>query len=210
VRASFERVQLDHKPGWTGRDLHPMENMPDYGSQIATHNAEGALRLMLNDPIADKAPALVAYIQGGIDLYHMAVLGEQWTASGGHTFGRKLPIAFAGHLLGDSDMQQLVRDADDALFAESGSLYDSPQANGGEGQVLYGQADPLLRRGSLLEPAAASVGHGFGLEDNPGSLRDDRWGLVRRLHLRLLLHGSAFQGHCHRGAPRSWAPCAME
>lgn len=133
----IRRVQLDQKQGWTGRPLHPEDNMPDYGSGIADRTAEIALRLMLDDPPADKLELLVLYVQAGLDWYRMALGGLEWGAGGTHGMGRKLVIAFAGVLLGDAEMQSFVREAGPTLFAEDGSIYEATNA----GRVLYGDGD---------------------------------------------------------------------
>lgn len=137
VLARFERVHLDHKNNWTGAFLHPTENMAEYGSSVSVENAEGALRLMLDDPPADKTDLLVAYVQLGIDLFHMLEGGQTWPANGGHGEGRKLPIAFAAALLDDAAIRDAVTGAGPAAFGENGGMYDSEAAGG----VLWGQGD---------------------------------------------------------------------
>ena len=131
----FKRVQLDHKYEWVGRMMHPEDNLPNYGGSIVIRNAEAALRLMMNDPIVDKWPTLIAYIQMGIDLYHIAANGGSWKPNGGHAEGRKLPIAFAAWLLNDQDMKDTVRNASVIKFGENGGMYYSNVVN----RVLYGQ-----------------------------------------------------------------------
>lgn len=131
----FERVQLDHKTNWTGRAMHPADNLPDYGSTIAVRDAEGALALMLDHSAEEKRPLLIHYVQTGIDLYHMALGGQSWPPNGGHSEGRKLPIAFASLLLADAQMQQFVSEAGREQFGENGGVYFSEAAQ----TVLYGQ-----------------------------------------------------------------------
>lgn len=131
----FERVMLDHKTNWTGRALHPADNMPDYGSDIATRDADGALALMLDYSRAEKQQLLVHYVQAGIDLYHMALGGETWPPGGGHGEGRKLPVTFAAHMLGDAAMQQFVSSSEREVFGENGGMYYSDNAQ----TVLFGQ-----------------------------------------------------------------------
>ena len=46
----FERTWLDHFPGSTGRYLHPRQNMPDYGRDLAELVGLGALTLQLEIP----------------------------------------------------------------------------------------------------------------------------------------------------------------
>jgi len=137
VLARFERVHLDHKQGWTGAGLHPTENMAEYGSSVSIENAEGALRLMLDDPPGVQRPLLVAYVQLGVDLFHMLEGGQTWPANGGHGEGRKLPIAFAAALLDDAAMRDAVSGSGPEAFGENGGMYASEAA----GVVLWGQGD---------------------------------------------------------------------
>jgi len=143
VEESFQRVQLDHKGGRVGRNLHPRRNMPDYGADIARRNGDAALRLMLDEPVKRKRRALIAYVQYGIDLYHMLLDGHRWPAGGGHRPGQKLPLAFAAVMLHDPQMQTAVSSAD--CFHEDHLLYES-QATG---KALYGGT--AGREGELLE-----------------------------------------------------------
>jgi hypothetical protein len=132
VEEQFERVQLDHKGGALGRHLHPLDNVPDYGASIGRRNADGALRLMLNDPVSQKMPALIAYVQYGIDLYHMILNGQTWPAGGGHRPGQKLPMSLAAVLLDHQAMKNTVITA--TFFHEDNLLYHSENA----GRALYG------------------------------------------------------------------------
>lgn len=136
VTEAFRRVQLDHQNGWSGAAIHPAENLPEYGSDVAVHTAEGALQLLVGPAGAEKDLAAIMVVQAGIDLYHMAVNGQTWPANGGHAEGRKLPIALAALLLEDVAMADLVRTADRDTFGENRGMYRSPG-----GVVLYGQID---------------------------------------------------------------------
>jgi hypothetical protein len=135
VADQFARVQLDHKVNWTGRPMHPSDNMPDYGSSIAVRTANAALRLMLDDSVEDKMPALIGYVQAGIDLHHMALGGVYWPPGGGHGEGRKLPVAMAAVLLDDPAMQSALSSADRGTYGENGGMYYSAAADA----VLFGQ-----------------------------------------------------------------------
>ena len=137
IRGWFERVQLDHKSNWVGRAMHPEDNMPDYGSSIASRTAVGALRLMLDDPIDEKLPSLIVYIQMGIDFYHILKNGGTWPPNGGHCEGRKLPITFAALLLDDEEMQNAVVNSGPSDFGENGGMYYSEESD----TNLYGQND---------------------------------------------------------------------
>jgi len=135
VESRYKPVQLDHKGGRTCRCLHPVDHMPDYGGDIGKDNGDAALRLMLNDPTEDKLPALIAYVQYGIDLYHMVLMGHTWPDGGGHRPGQKLPLTFASILLGDQGMKDAIRDA--TFFHEDVGVYISETS----GQALYGFHD---------------------------------------------------------------------
>jgi hypothetical protein len=137
VAAAFQRVQLDHQNGWSGAAIHPAENMPEYGSDVAVHTAEGALQLLVGPDGPDRDAAIVAYVQAGIDLYHMALGGQTWPANGGHAEGRKLPIAVAALLLEDADMADLVTTAGRDVFGENGGVVRSAAGD----EVLFGQID---------------------------------------------------------------------
>ena len=135
VENRFQRVWLDHKSDWTGRAMHPAENMQEYGSGICVDTGQGALRLMLDDPVADKMAALIRYVQLGIDLYHIRLGGMTYSPNGGHNHGRKLPVAFAGALLEHDGMKQIVFDGANQVYHEDLSTYYSPTAK----MVLWGQ-----------------------------------------------------------------------
>ncbi len=132
VEAAFARLQLDHKGGNVGRNLHPAESMPDYGADIAARNADAALRLMLADPMSARFTALVHYVQYGIDLHAMARDGHRWKPGGGHRPGQKLPMAFAAVMLGDAAMERRVLQSE--FFHEDVFVYRSSVT----GMALYG------------------------------------------------------------------------
>ncbi|MDP2974430.1 MAG: hypothetical protein Q8N60_05235, partial [Candidatus Diapherotrites archaeon] len=141
IKNNFQRVQLDHKLSWSGEYIRPKQNMASYGSGMAIRNAEGALRLMLNDSIEQKMPALINYVQAGIDLYGILKNGGSWgsaiSGGGGHPHGRKLPIAFAAVLLNNQEMKDAVHNAGDNIFGENDGVKYSEKA----GTVLYAEIE---------------------------------------------------------------------
>jgi hypothetical protein len=136
----FKRVQLDHVlPTWLGDNMHPADNMPNYGASIGRDTGDAALRLMLNEPAQAKLPALIAYVQYGIDTYYTLLGGMKWQGDGGHDSGRKLPIAFAAVLLDDPAMKSAISTrVATKSFGEDAQVYFSSRANGDRGQVLWG------------------------------------------------------------------------
>ncbi|MBW2525234.1 MAG: hypothetical protein JRI23_13705 [Deltaproteobacteria bacterium] len=120
VERRFARPQIDYKYGRMGRSLRPIDNYradatdddSRYGSVVGDDNAEAALALLLDDPIEQKMPALIRYVQAGIDGLYEARLGRSWTGAGaGIEPAFKVPLAFAAALLGDADLESQISEA---------------------------------------------------------------------------------------------------
>nr|WP_165492049.1 cell wall-binding repeat-containing protein [Egibacter rhizosphaerae] len=128
LASDFERVWLDHVPGWNGRAIHPTTNMPGYGRDMASKLGQGSLALMLDHPTEQKHDLLVNYVQIGIDFHGIVDNGgeENWVPNGGHAQGRKWPILFAGHLLDDPTMAT-IGDRDDVYFGEDAQTFHVTQ-----------------------------------------------------------------------------------
>ena len=123
IERYFERPWIDHVPGWMGGFIHPVNNMPNYGREIASEIGEGALMLHLNFTNAQKQTLLRRYVQLGIDLYGIVLDGgdNNWPANGGHASGRKWPIMFAGLVLGDAAMAHIGSSG--VAFGEDGQTF---------------------------------------------------------------------------------------
>lgn len=106
----FRPVQMDHTSGRISRWTRPLNSLPNYGADKAKNTADGALRLMIGGgPEDEYLKALIAYLQCGLDYYHFVVNGQTWPGGGGEQPGSKLPIVFFVTLLGDTEMQEFVR-----------------------------------------------------------------------------------------------------
>lgn len=101
VTGWFERPWIEQTLNWRGRYIHPRDNQPDYGREIAQRLANGLLSLQLNYTQAEKETLLIRLVQYGLDVYGAAQAGGRWNADGGHNQGRKLPLLLAGSLLND-------------------------------------------------------------------------------------------------------------
>jgi len=87
----------------------PVEYMPDYGREVGRAVGNAALLLMVDNAEAEREALLVYFVQYGIDLHGILSAGHPgWHAHGGHGSGRKLPILFAGAMLGDSRFYNLA------------------------------------------------------------------------------------------------------
>jgi hypothetical protein len=139
VERYFERPWIDHPSGWLGRFMHPADNMPDYGRDLTSHIGIGALMLNLNFTDAQKRVLLTRFVQLGIDLHGMVLAGARrnWEPLGGHGSGRKMPILFAGLLLGDPVMSQIGQDKS-VLFGEDAQTFVVQETSPGVYNHGYG------------------------------------------------------------------------
>lgn len=113
----FERPWIEQGTTWISRYLHPGENQPTYGREIAHLLGEGLLTLQLDYPNREKEKLLISLVQYGIDIYGAAREGAVWPAGGGHNHGRKMPMLLAGAVLGDADILAYA-DGSRLLFQE--------------------------------------------------------------------------------------------
>jgi hypothetical protein len=115
----LERIWLDHMRQWVNRQMHPLENMPDYGREITNIVSDVGLLLLLDDPDGERETLLFRFVQKGIDYYGVTQSdSDLWIANGGHNSGRKWPILFAGLMLGHEGMMHVS-----ATFQEDQQTY---------------------------------------------------------------------------------------
>ncbi len=115
-------IRFTQRP-WVGTCFfgfeEPVENMPQYGLEYGRVAGISALLLCTDLKPAQKEPLLVNYVQVGIDLAGMVRAGHPgWTCWGGHGSGRKLPIVFAGLLLGDAQLANVNQSYPKLSFGE--------------------------------------------------------------------------------------------
>lgn len=166
IASRYKNVQLDHLENFVGRFMHPADNMPDYGADIARDNAVSLLRMLMSDfrpNNPEHKAALINYLQMAIDLQSMAENGVTWPANGGHGNGRKLPILFAGWLFGDSNFRL---SALTSSFSEDTQIHYSQRA----GRTLYGRecTDSAYWKTTLYNSGAADCRDPYGLIDGGG------------------------------------------
>lgn len=115
-------VRFTQRP-WVGTCFfgfeEPVENMPQYGLEYGRVSGLCALLLCTDLKPAEKEPLLINFVQVGIDLGGMVRAGHPgWTCWGGHGSGRKLPILFAGLLLGDDELANINTSYPKVSFGE--------------------------------------------------------------------------------------------
>ena len=97
----------------------PIENMPMYGREYGRVVGLCALTLCSDLKPEQKEPLLINFVQVGIDLGGMVRAGHPgFEGFGGHGSGRKLPIVFAGILLGDEQLANVNKSFPKASFGE--------------------------------------------------------------------------------------------
>ncbi|TVZ41557.1 hypothetical protein P886_0904 [Alteromonadaceae bacterium 2753L.S.0a.02] len=116
LTASVARVWLEHCTQWIQRDIHPQNNMPAYGRDLAMTSGRGLLALQLDYSDAEKQMLLIHLVQYGLDIYGIAREGGQWNANGGHNLGRKLPLLLAGKVLHNDDILAYADAAQHFIF----------------------------------------------------------------------------------------------
>jgi hypothetical protein len=110
IAAGVQRVQVDHEGSVTGALLRPSINMASsYWPYDAIRDINTALRLMQNDPLADKMPALLYFVQYGIDEFHIIINGQTWPGGFGIEPCHKLPLSFAAIMLNNQAMMDTAR-----------------------------------------------------------------------------------------------------
>ncbi|MGB3209086.1 MAG: hypothetical protein WBB19_00125 [Desulforhopalus sp.] len=140
LASKIERVWLDHGGGiWTGRYLHPSNNMPDYGRDMANVTGDIALALLFDFDRTTLTPLMISFLQLGIDWYgvtesmsnilEVSTQGGLWMGGGGHGHGRKWPIAFAGIMFNDTDILKYADASVYPIFQEEQQFFYVTQAD---------------------------------------------------------------------------------
>jgi len=95
---------IDCQREFPAQCLHPYLHMPAYGRELSGAIGEAALFTCCNYTQAQKRKIVLGIIQIGIDNYFsMLINNTMRPVNGVHNVGRKLPIVYAGKLLGQSE-----------------------------------------------------------------------------------------------------------
>ncbi len=175
VERNFERVWLDHKEGWTGDQIHPRDNMPDYGRELGTQVGDAGLMLCIN--ISDKETLLRRFVQLGIDNYGNALAGQEWNADGGHGTGRKFPILFAGYMLNEPGFYTAAQNGE---FGEDQQTFYVTQV---EVDVTNGPNwEPDTRNGPAQPYLTSDIGMAeWGVRHSTANIYDNKaWSAIYR------------------------------
>jgi hypothetical protein len=111
LAARFQRPWIEHMLGSDKEVFCPRANMPGYGRELASRVSDAALALTLDIPIESKRILAMRLAQYGLDTYGITQRPDgriNWKADGGHMSGRTFPLLFAGHILGDAAMLNVL------------------------------------------------------------------------------------------------------
>lgn len=97
----FTRPWIEIETYVTGREMHPYNNQPIYGRDMAHAVGNAAMSLLLNYTNEQKEMLYIRLCQYGLDVYGAAVTGGYWQVNGGHNLGRKEALMRAGQAWND-------------------------------------------------------------------------------------------------------------
>lgn len=116
VANRFKKLRLEHlsfdQRDFRPRDAYGETSTDGYGPQVTQYNADDILRLLLNDSIADKMPALIGVTQHGLDQAY-AVIGGLRAPGTGHDPGHALMAAFGAVMLDITNAKTVLVSAND-------------------------------------------------------------------------------------------------
>ena len=108
-----------------GRTIGGNNNHANYGPDIASGVATSILLANCNIDSTVKRNLVVAEVQRGIDVYARATQSGNWKNGGGGTGnGRKLSLAFAAHMLGDTAMAAYCDEATHSIWTEDDQIFN--------------------------------------------------------------------------------------
>lgn len=142
VTAQFTRPWIEVRTNYEGREMHPSNNQPEYGRDMARTLGDGLLSLQLNYTDAQKKLLYIRLVQYGLDVYGAALTGCSWVSLAGHNPGRKMPMMLAGAALHDSAILDWADARKHKIFSEDLSTWYVTTAD--VGRPLY-HADGRVR-----------------------------------------------------------------
>jgi len=155
VETYLEKPWIEICTRWQGDHLHPVNNQPDYSREMANLVGAALLSLNLNYTNTQKQKTLYGVLQYGIDIYGAASSGAEWPANGGMGMGRKLPLLFAGVMLGDTNMQNFADASEYLIFQEDQQTFYVSQA---EVDITNSGAWDPDTRGPVLPYSSTDIG----------------------------------------------------
>jgi hypothetical protein len=201
LAAQITRPWIDHVHQFAGAMVHPSENMPNYGRDMALILTHAALVLNLDIAKTSKEKLLIPFVQIGVDWTGIADNGGGWPANGGHHLGRKLPILLAGLVLNDDHMKGVGKW--DTRFQEDEQTFIVSQA---EVDITHGSSWKPDKRGGDPEPyTSEDIGMPeWGIRHRKEPTADNReWGAPYRSINNAMIPGFALAARM-MGMEEAW------
>jgi hypothetical protein len=112
VLSQIEKPWIELMGCWANEMFCAPENMPCYGRDIANVIGNAACQVVCSIDPSDKKLMVIRLLQIGIDNYGIIKNDPRgpnaWHADGGHSCGRAFPILFAGYMLNDTAMFNIM------------------------------------------------------------------------------------------------------
>jgi hypothetical protein len=130
VLSLIEKPWVELMGCWVNEMFCAPENMPCYGRDIANVIGNAACQVVSNINTTDKKLMAIRLIQIGIDNYGIIKndpFGRKaWQADGGHSCGRAFPILFAGFMLSDTAMFNIMKKSGQYAYQNGHSAGNLP------------------------------------------------------------------------------------
>lgn len=199
MEKAFEKPWLEQNPNWTARYIHPQDNQPAYGRDMAILLAEGLLSLHLDYSNEEKETLLIRLVQYGIDVYGTAREGGMWEDLGGHNPGRKMPMILAGLTLKDPEILEYADASKNFIFQEDRQTWYVTESD--VGRTLY-TADKRPREPYTRDDIGIAE---WGEQHTRAQIRDGRnWDTYYRDICIAAMTGHALAAHLTPGATELW------
>ncbi len=165
VDQTYNRRTIDLTNSWKNYTISASLHQPLYGRDMMEWEKDALAVICSDYTLEQKKPSLIGFLQRGIDTWGVYKTGKAqnagsiwYKADGGQKAGRKLPIIFAGFMLGNNAMRDVDSIAALADFQEDGmpfyvtqTIIDHTQNGGWDGgtQVPSGSGSAPYVQGML-------------------------------------------------------------
>lgn len=121
---------IEYASNWQGEQFMPEDSGESYGRSITHKLNYAAYQILIDIPREQKETVLHRYLQAGIDIHDYIRNGGRLYADGGWKQGRKLPVVFAAHLLGEQGLRETANGAN-KFFPEDSTTWFINQSDVG-------------------------------------------------------------------------------
>jgi hypothetical protein len=190
ILSLIEKPWVELMGCWVNEMFCAPENMPCYGRDIANVIGNAACQVVSNIDPADKKQMAIRLTQIGIDNYGIIKNDpsgrKAWQADGGHSCGRAYPILFAGYMLNDTAMFNIMAKSGQYAYQNGHSAGNIPSD-----YIHFGEQDQTF----YVTQQAVDITH------NNSSIIWDPDPRSPRIPYESTDIGRAVWGICHASSP---------